>query len=183
MKKSGDIRFEAILLRPATPKAATWAFLRLPGEASARLPSRSQVSVTGTFAGQSFEATLEPDGKGGHWLKVPARLQTSAGVTVGDTVSLAMTPASVEPEPKVPPDLRRALSANEAAKTTWMSITARARRDWIHWVVSGKKAETRVKRIASACDMLAKGKRRVCCFDSSGRFSRGAIGAPEAASS
>ena len=78
-------------------------------------------------------------------------------------------------------DLRKALAADPAAKETWGDITAVARRDWIQWVTSGKKAETRVKRIASGCDMLASGKRRACCFDRSGMYSRGRLGPPDAA--
>ena len=86
-----------------------------------------------------------------------------------------------EPEPKVPADLKQALDDNPAAKATWVDITPVARRDWIHWITSGKKAETRVKRIATACDKLACGNRRACCFDRSGMYSKGNMGAPEAA--
>ena len=55
-----------------------------------------------------------------------------------------------------------------------------ARRDWIHWITSGKKAETRTKRIAVACDKLASGHRRACCFDRSGMYSKGNMGPPAA---
>ena len=81
----------------------------------------------------------------------------------------------------MPPDIRKALTAAPEAKAVWTSLTAVARRDWIHWMTSGKKAETRVKRIAAACDMLASGKRRACCFDRSGMYSKGNMGAPVAA--
>ena len=64
---------------------------------------------------------------------------------------------------------------------TWKDITPLARRDWIHWIGSGKKAETRAKRIAVARDKLASGSRRACCFDRSGMYSRGGMGAPKAA--
>ena len=47
-------------------------------------------------------------------------------------------PVAEEPEPKVPADLRKALTANAAAKATWSDITPVARRDWIHWISSGK---------------------------------------------
>ncbi|KLD73168.1 membrane protein, partial [Xanthomonas hyacinthi DSM 19077] len=60
----------------------------------------------------------------------------------------------------MPPDLGAALAADPAARATCDAITAPARRDWIFWSVSGKKADTRLKRIASACAMLASGKRR-----------------------
>ena len=86
-----------------------------------------------------------------------------------------------EPEPTVPADLKQALAGNAAAKTTWANITTVARRDWIHWITSGKKAETRANRITVACDKLASGRRRACCFDRSGMYSKGNMGAPEAA--
>ena len=181
MNASAGVRFKATLLRPAQPKAATWTFLVLPAAASAKLPTRSMVTVDGLLEGQPFQATLEPDGAGSHWLKVDRALREQAGVAAGDTVALQVTPVAREPEPKVPLDLKRALSANPAALPTWADITPVARRDWIHWITSGKKAETRVKRIDVACDKLAKGNRRACCFDRSGMYSRGNMGAPEAA--
>lgn len=174
------IRFKAALRRPAQPKRATWTFLVLPAAASARLPTRSMVTVEGTLADQPFVATLEPDGNGSHWLKVEKALRDKAGVAAGDRVALQIAPVAKEPEPKLPADLRQALSANAAAKATWKDITAVARRDWIHWISSGKKAETRVKRIDVAIDKLACGNRRACCFDRSGQYSRGGMGAPEA---
>ncbi|MGC4028369.1 MAG: YdeI/OmpD-associated family protein [Steroidobacteraceae bacterium] len=175
------IRFKARLLRPARPRGAAWSFLVLPADASAKLPARGKVSVQGTLGGQPFRATLEPDGRRSHWLKVPETLRTAAAIEAGATATLEIAVAEKEPEPKMPADLRRALSDNPAAKATWSSITPLARRDWIHWITSGKKAQTRTKRIAAACDMLASGKRRACCFDRSGLYSRGNMGAPEAA--
>ena len=175
------IRFNATLQRPAEPEGATWTFLVLPKAASAKLPTRSMTTVDGTFAGKPFTATLEPDGEGSHWLKVQTALREAAGVAAGDKVELAITPVRDEPEPPVPPDIRKALTAAPEADAVWSSLTPRARRDWIHWITSGKKAETRVKRIATACDMLASGKRRACCFDRSGMYSKGNMGAPTAA--
>ncbi len=126
------------------------------------------VSVAGHFAGYPLQATLQPDGQRGHWLKLDKALQQAAGVSAGQTVALEIAPVAEEPEPVVPDDLNAALAA---ARATWDDITAVARRDWIFWVVSGKKADTRVKRIATACDMLAAGTRRACCFDRSGMYS------------
>jgi hypothetical protein len=174
------IAFEARLQRPATPKNATWAFLVLPQQASARLPSRSMVSIEGRLGEEPFTATLEPDGQGGHWLKVPRALREAAGVAVGDHVTLDIVPAAREPEARVPADLRQALAAQPGAKAKWDSLTPVARRDWIQWLDSSKKEDTRARRIASSCDMLLEGKRRVCCFDRSGKYSK-AFCAPEAA--
>jgi hypothetical protein len=184
---SHSIRFHATLARPRrtgttrSPQAAArgaprngWTFVVLPVDASARLPSRGMVSVEGTLNGAPFRAALLPDGHGGHWLKVNRRLQVAAGAAAGDAVVLDLAPVARdrEPEPKVPVDLRQALAfAAPAARKAWAGITTAARRDFIHWITSAKRPATRARRIGAACDMLAKGKRRPCCFDRSGVYS------------
>jgi hypothetical protein len=171
---ASSIHFRATLLRPKSMgrnKAGSWSFLTLPNEASARLPSRGMVSVEGTLNGYPFSVTVEPDGRGGHWLKVDRKSIDRAGAAAGDIVELAITPVAEEPEPSVPSDLRKALASAPQARKAWSDITPMARRDWIQWITSGKRAETRGLRIGKACDMLAKGKRRPCCFDRSGLYS------------
>ncbi len=173
--------FEAKLLRPARPGAdSSWAFLVLPKAVSDRLPRRGRTTVRGTIDGHPFQATLEPDGQLSHWLRVDENLREAAGVSVGDTVALQLAPVNPEPEPGVPPDLHEALSASPEARATWDDTTTIARLDWIHWIESAKQAKTRKRRINNACDMLASGKRRVCCFDQSGFYSK-SLGAPKAA--
>lgn len=213
---ASPIRFAATLHRPrAAGRSVSWTFLTLPKDASAKLPSRGQVTVEGTINDHPFQATLEPDGQGGHWLKVDralfnvdrkrlkvdrARLNVDREPLnvdrkrlrypereelpqplpkAGDVVTLEIAPVAEEPEPKVPADLRKALAAappgkagKPGAREAWSDITPAARRDFIHWITSPKRPETRAKRIATACDMLAKGKRRPCCFDRSGMYDK-----------
>jgi hypothetical protein len=175
------IRFKAKLLRPAvTGKGGTWTFLILPKKASAKLPTRAMTTVEGTLNGYPFRATLEPDGQRSHWLKVNRKMREAAGADAGGVVTIEITSAGEEPEPRVPADLRKALSAVPKARALWSDITPIARRDWIHWITSAKRPETRARRIDNACEMLAAGKRRVCCFDRSGFYSK-SFGSPEAA--
>jgi len=42
-------------------------------------------------------------------------------------------------------DLRKALSSAPRALNVWQDITPIARNEWICWVISGKKAETRTE--------------------------------------
>lgn len=179
-RTDSKICFKAKLLKPATPKGASWAFLILPNNASAKLPSRGMTTVQGTINGHPLQATLQPDGERSHWLKVSKKLQEVVGAVAGDVVALEIMPVGKEPEPRIPADLRRALAAAPQARATWSDITPVARRDWIHWMTSAKRSETRARRVANACDMLAAGKRRACCFDRSGIYSKG-LSAPIAA--
>ena len=120
--------------------------------------------VEGTINGFPFRAALEPNGKGSHWLRVNKAMQDAAGADDGDTVTVEITRAGEEPETRVLMDLRKALAAAPLAQALWADITPIARRDWILWISSARQPETRGRRIERACDMLASGKRRVCCF-------------------
>jgi hypothetical protein len=174
------IRFSAKRHRTATPKASSWTFLTLPKTASAKLPSRGMTTVDGSINGFPFRATLEPDGKKGHWLRVNRTIREAIRADAGDVVTLEIIPAAEEPEPKVPADLRKAFAAAPKARALWTEITPIARRDWVQWIVSAKRTETRACRIKNACAMLAAGKRRVCCFDRSGFYSK-SLSSPKAA--
>ena len=182
MTKAASIRFKAKLFRPEeSGKDGSWTFLILPKKASAKLPSRGITAIEGTINGFPFQATLEPDGQKSYWLKIDRKLREAAGTDAGDVVTLEIAPAEKEPEPTVPTDLRKALAAAAPkARALWSDITPIARRDWIQWITSAKQPETRTRRIKNACSMLAAGKRRVCCFDRSGFYSK-SLSAPKAA--
>ena len=64
----------------------------------------------------------------------------------------------------LPEDLAAALRSDPEALATWQDITPLARNEWICWVESAKKAETRAKRIDWGRENLRDGKRRPCCW-------------------
>jgi hypothetical protein len=172
--------FTTTLLSPAQQSDdAPWFFVVLPKDVSATLPRRGRTTVTGNLNGQPFQVTLEPDGQLSHWLQISDELREAANASIGDSVTLEIAPLKPEPEPQIPPDFQAALTNAPAALAAWNTTTTLARVDWIHWMVSAKQAKTRAQRIANACDMLAAGKLRVCCFDESGYYSK-AFRAPAA---
>jgi hypothetical protein len=64
----------------------------------------------------------------------------------------------------LPVDLKRALTSDAKALETWEDITPLARNEWICWIESAKKAETRTRRIEWGGSSLNAGKRRPCCW-------------------
>ncbi len=64
----------------------------------------------------------------------------------------------------IPKDLREALALAPKARAVWEDITPLARSEWICWVTSGKKVETRGIRIKKALSKLGGGMRRPCCW-------------------
>jgi len=155
MKASGTpvIRFEAQARRTGGS-----TIVRLPDEASARLPSRGQVAVNGVMNGHVFHTVLEPDGRRGHWLKVDK-------VSPGDTVTLEVEPAKDWPEPDMPGDFQAALDDAPDIAGSWQSITPMARWEWVRWINATRNPHTRERRVDVAISKLRGGKRRPCCFD------------------
>ncbi|OGH30326.1 MAG: hypothetical protein A3B41_00215 [Candidatus Levybacteria bacterium RIFCSPLOWO2_01_FULL_37_26] len=161
------IRFEAKLFKigSASNAAAAWTLLVLPKMASAKLPSRALTMVKGTINGFSFQAALEPDGKGSHWFRIDKTILEATNAAAGDTVSLAIEPSRDWLEPEMSTDLKIALEGTPQAHAVWMDITPNARWDWIRWIRATKQPETRKRRIEIACSKLKKGERRPCCFN------------------
>ncbi len=65
---------------------------------------------------------------------------------------------------ELPDDLRQGILALPKVLALWEDITPLARNEWICWVESAKKLETRNRRIKIAKENLAKGNRRPCCW-------------------
>ncbi len=65
---------------------------------------------------------------------------------------------------KVPADLRKALLSDKSALERWQDLTPLARNEWICWVITNKKPETRKNHIERTITELKEGKRRPCCW-------------------
>lgn len=65
---------------------------------------------------------------------------------------------------KLPQDLRVALVTDVAVRNLWEDLTPLARNEWICWIESAKKLETRNRRVSRVREDLLKGKRRPCCW-------------------
>lgn len=159
----------------ATPAEPTIAFeapleqlgarriVRLPPEASAKLPSRGQVAVRGVLNDKAFETVVEPDGRRGHWLSLDGKASTR--LKAGDPVRVGLSPRKDWPEPQVPEDLKAALTDAADLDATWKSLTPMARWEWARWVCATRNPDTRARRVEVSISKLRSGKRRPCCFD------------------
>jgi hypothetical protein len=155
------IRFDATLY---TVGSST--IVRLPETASEKLPSRGQVAVQGTINGHTFQTVLEPDGSSGHWMRVDGPLQETAGISVGDTATVAIESTKDWPEPNVPQDLEEALAAApQEIQDLWKAITPMARWEWVRWVNATNNPDTRKRRVEVSIAKMSSGKRRPCCFN------------------
>lgn len=71
-------------------------------------------------------------------------------------VRAARRPAAVRP----PADLLAALRRNRPALATWEALAPGHRREYVEWITEAKRDETRARRLATAVEWLAEGRRR-----------------------
>lgn len=65
-----------------------------------------------------------------------------------------------KPAPEMHPEFAGALAANPKAKAVLDGFPPSAQRDYLEWIAEAKQDATRTKRIATAVEWLAEGKRR-----------------------
>ncbi|GHF92418.1 YdeI/OmpD-associated family protein [Thalassotalea marina] len=181
MASNKVVQFEAKVLKPKqSSEGDSWGFVVLPIEISNVFPRRGRTSANVLVNKHQFQQLLEPDGNKSHWLKLTEYNLNAASIHYGEQVTLTLSPVLVEPEPELSPNLKAALDSAPKALATWELTSNTAKIDWLHWISSAKQETTQIKRINQAVDMLSEGKKRVCCFDSSGFYSK-SFSAPIAA--
>ena len=65
-----------------------------------------------------------------------------------------------KPAAEMHPDFATALAANPAARAALEAFPPSAQRDYLEWIAEARQDSTRAKRIATAVEWLAEGKRR-----------------------
>ena len=65
---------------------------------------------------------------------------------------------------ETPAELIQALAANAPLEAKWNGLTELARNEWICWMTSPKKQDTRDAHLVRLQEEVLAGKRRPCCW-------------------
>lgn len=65
---------------------------------------------------------------------------------------------------EIPEDLKSVLASSEELLNIWEKLSPIARNEWICWIESAIKSDTRVSRINRLSNDLLQGKKRPCCW-------------------
>ena len=127
-------------------------FLEVPADLRAHF-GRARPPVVVTLGDHTYRST--PAVYGGRWyLAVSRSNRKAAGLEPGDEIDVTLT-ADDEPRTvSVPEDLRRALAQNPLAERRFEALSYSHRREYVEWVDSAKRAETRARRIARCLERI-----------------------------
>jgi hypothetical protein len=120
-------------------EGGAWAGIRAPFDAEEVFGSKGRISVTGLINNVPYESSIFPMGDGTHFRHINKAQQKEAGVKVGDLVTVTM---------------EAAVDGKELEKRT------RAfKKEYISWIESAKRPETRQRRIEQAVVKISAGQR------------------------
>lgn len=140
------------------------SIISLPKNVSAKLPEKNKTTIEGVISGIPFQAAIATNKEGLHQVTLTPTMEKILKKDPSTNITVEITRVGDEQETRIPVELQKALESSPKAHALWKDITPLARRDWIFWIITGKKIETRNIRTEKAISKLSSGMRRVCCF-------------------
>lgn len=130
----------------------------MPFDVQEAFGSRARVAVSGSVNGIAIRSSLMPQGDGTHILVVNKSVRARAKAEAGDTVRVALERDTAPRTVGVPPDLASALLDGRVAPA-FDAMSYSHQKEYVDWIESAKRADTRVRRIELAVTMIGDGRR------------------------
>ena len=134
-----------------------WTYIQIPFSVPEVFGRKGQVPVRATINGFTFRNSLMPR-KGVHILGIGKDILAGAGATPGETVQVELAFDDAPRTVAVPADLEAALAQAPAQKQAFAALSYSHKKEYVDWIESAKKAETRSNRIDKALTMIAERK-------------------------
>ena len=149
--------FEAVLEKPEG--VGTWTYVTIPFSVAETFGRKGLVRVKGAINGVSFRSSAMPRGGGAHFLVVSKELRGQIGARHGDRVQVVIELDTEERHIEVPEDFSTALARKQTAQAAFDKLSYSHQKEYLVWIASTRREETRKRRIEVAVERLATGAR------------------------
>jgi hypothetical protein len=134
------------------------AYVEIPFVVEAVFGSK-RPKVKAMIEGVPYRGTLIRMGTECHILGIRKEICEQAGKTFGDEVEITIE-EDLEPRiVEVPADLLQALASDSEAKACFEKLSYTHQKEYVTWIETAKKEETRKKRVTKTTEMLKKEKK------------------------
>lgn len=117
-----------------------------------------RVKVKATFDGVEYRGSITSMG-GCYMLGLTQEIRNKIEKGFGDEVFVTVEKDVEERSVEVPEDFTAAMNSNELALATFKSLSFTAQKEYVTWITSAKRLETRSERIIKAVALLSEGKK------------------------
>lgn len=140
-------------------KVGSFIFVPLPFAPRQVWGPQPRYHVNGTINGIKVRGCLGVEEGSAYFLRLGmAWLRDSGGIAPGSEVIVSLAPEGPQGS-NMSPDVVQALAKSKPAKDFFDGLPTFYRKNFIRWIESAKKPETRAKRIAEMMALLEAGKR------------------------
>jgi hypothetical protein len=150
-------KFKAVLEKPED--GMDTAFISVPFDVETIFGKKGHVKVKATFDGFPYRGLLANMGTGCHTIGVRKDIRAAIGKQVGDIVDVTLTLDTEERTIDVPDDLLKAFNKTKKAQTLFETLSFTNKKEYVNWITSAKKTETREKRIQETIEKLINGRK------------------------
>ena len=133
-------------------------FIAIPFDPQLVWGTKQRHYVSGTINGMAFRGSLGSDGTS-YFLPVGEAWRRDCGVNPGDILTVILEPEGPQQE-ALAQDIADALASEPDAAQFFHSLATFYRKNYIRWIESAKKTETRLARIAEMMTLLQAGKKQ-----------------------
>jgi hypothetical protein len=133
--------------------------LQVPDEVVEALGVGRRPAVKVTIAGYAYRTTVAARG-GIYLVPLSAENRTAANVKAGDEVDVDIEIDNEPREVTLPEDLATALSTDGEAMQRFEKLAFTHQNEYVRWIESAKRPETRQRRVSEAVTMLHQGRTR-----------------------
>ena len=133
------------------------AYIAIPFTPNDVWGAKERHYITGTVNGCKVRGRLESNATG-YFLAVGPVWRRDNKLEVGDQVEVDISPEGPQGE-RLSPDIAAALDSDPNAKAFFESLPTFYRKNYVRWIESAKRPETRANRISEMMKLLKAGKR------------------------
>jgi hypothetical protein len=153
--RPNQLKFKAELV--SRGPGGAWTYLQCPFNAQEAFGRKGQVPVRATINGFTFRNSLMPRA-GVHILGISKDILAATGSAPGDSVEVVLALDDAPRTVAVPADLEAALKRVPSEAKTFAALSYSHKKEFVEWIESAKKPETRANRIEKAVSMLVERK-------------------------
>ncbi|MEQ8532631.1 MAG: YdeI/OmpD-associated family protein [Imperialibacter sp.] len=159
MTKPQKFTFEAIIQKHGNIDAA---YVEFPYSTEEVFAKKGQVKIVAVFDGRvTYRGSLANMGLGFHMLGLTKAVRNDLGKSFGDKVAVELQEDTAPRVVEVPADATRLLTDNPKAAAFYEKLSYTDKKEYIRWIDSAKREETRQNRLAVFIEKLSVGKKLV----------------------
>jgi hypothetical protein len=158
-KNSNQHKFTAVLKKHGDINAA---YIEFPFDVEELFGSKGQIKVKALIDGKAtYRGSLVKMGFDCHVLGITQEIRKDIGKSFGDPLNIVLEQDLEDRVVVIPEDVQKIFTKNKGAHDFYNTLSYTDRKEYMRWIESAKKDETRKKRLGLLLVKLKSGKKLV----------------------